>query len=84
MKDRGAYMAITSSLQQIAGGIAAVSAGYIVHQETKTSPIEHYDVLGYVIAAVIIVSVGLIRRVDKLVKEKNTVPKVSNSASVTE
>lgn len=71
MKDRGAYMAITSSLQQIAGGIAAVSAGYIVQQETKTSPIEHYDILGYVIAAVIIISVVLIWRVDKLVKEKN-------------
>ncbi len=71
MKDRGAYMAITSSLQQIAGGIAAVSAGYIVKQETKTSPIEHYDILGYVIAAVIIISVVLIWRVDKLVKEKN-------------
>ena len=50
MKDRGAYMAITSSLQQIAGGIAAVAAGFIVHQETKTSPLENYDILGYVIA----------------------------------
>jgi len=72
MKDRGAYMAITSSLQQIAGGIAAVSAGYIVHQETKTSPIEHYNILGYVIAVVIVVSVSLIWRVDKLVSQKNS------------
>lgn len=74
MKDRGAYMSITSSLQQIAGGIAAVSAGYIVHQETKTSPIENYNILGYVITVVIIISVLLIFRVDKLVTKKtNTV-----------
>lgn len=71
MKDRGAYMAITSSLQQIAGGIAAVCAGFIVHQETKTSPLEHYNILGYVIAGVTICSVYLISRVDKLVKPKD-------------
>jgi hypothetical protein len=71
MKDRGAYMAITSSLQQIAGGIAAVCAGFIVHQETKTSPLEHYNTLGYVIAGVTICSVYLISRVDKLVKPKH-------------
>lgn len=71
MKDRGAYMAITSSLQQIAGGIAAVCAGFIVHQETKTSPLEHYNTLGYVIAGVTICSVYLISRVDRLVKPNN-------------
>jgi len=70
MKDRGAYMAITSSLQQIAGGIAAVSAGYIVVQQTKTSPLEHYDTLGYVIAAVTLISIYLVSRVDKLVQQK--------------
>ncbi|MFD2600857.1 MFS transporter [Flavobacterium suzhouense] len=70
MKDRGAYMAITSSLQQIAGGIAAVFAGFIVHQETKTSPLEHYDILGYIIAVVTICSIFLVSRVDKLVNTK--------------
>ena len=47
MKDRGAYMSINSSLQQMAGGIAAVCAGLIVTQTTKTSPIEQYDILEY-------------------------------------
>ncbi|RWX01020.1 MFS transporter [Flavobacterium cerinum] len=70
MKDRGAYMAITASLQQIAGGIAAVCAGYIVHQETKSSPLEHYDTLGYVIAAVTLCSIFFIWRVDRLIQPK--------------
>lgn len=70
MQDRGAYMAITSSLQQISGGIAAVCAGFIVHQETKTSPLENYPVLGIVIAAVTVLSIFLIWRVDNLVKPK--------------
>ncbi|TDW44611.1 putative MFS family arabinose efflux permease [Flavobacterium sp. 270] len=75
MKDRGAYMSITSSLQQIAGGIAAVCAGFIVHQETKTSPLENYDVLGYVIAVVSLCSIFLIWRVSKLVKSKEVLLK---------
>lgn len=71
MKDRGAYMAITASLQQIAGGIAAVCAGYIVHQETDGSPLEHYATLGYVISAVTLCSIFLIWRVDRLVRIKD-------------
>ena len=71
MKDRGAYMAITSSLQQIAGGIAAVCAGYVVHQETKTSPLENYNILGYIITVVVALSVFFIWRVDRLVKPKD-------------
>jgi predicted MFS family arabinose efflux permease len=70
MKDRGAYMSITSSLQQIAGGIGAVSAGFIVHQQTKTSPLEHYDMLGYVVAIVTSFSIFLIWRVSKLASAK--------------
>jgi len=82
MKDRGAYMAITSSLQQIAGGIAAVCAGYIVHQETKTSPLENYNILGYVIGVVVMLSIFFIWRVDRLVKPKDTDAKDVVSAPV--
>jgi predicted MFS family arabinose efflux permease len=70
MKDRGAYMAITSSMQQIAGGIAAVCAGLVVHQQTKTSPLENYNILGYVIAVVTLCSIFLIYRVHKMVQKK--------------
>jgi len=46
MQDRGAFMSITSSLQQLAGGIAAASAGMIVKQKDKFSPLEHYNTVG--------------------------------------
>jgi len=82
MKDRGAYMAITSSLQQIAGGVAAVCAGFIVHQQTKTSPLENYNILGYVIAIVTMISVYLVSRVGKLVNEKQSV--ISNPVTAEE
>lgn len=70
MKDRGAYMSITSSLQQIAGGIGAVSAGFIVHQQNKTSPLENYDILGYVVSFVTLFSVLLIWRVNQMANAK--------------
>jgi predicted MFS family arabinose efflux permease len=70
MKDRGAFMSINSSLQQMAGGIASLSAGFIVTQQTKTSPIEHYNYLGYVVAATILICVFLIYRVSAMIKAK--------------
>lgn len=73
MQDRGAFMSINSSLQQIAGGIAAGVGGLIVVQKTKTSPLEHYDTLGYVIVVIIIANIIQVYRVSKLVKaQKHT------------
>lgn len=67
MQDRGAFMSVNSSLQQIAGGFAAGIGGLIVHQQTKYSPLEHYDTLGFVITVIIILAVFLLYRVNKLV-----------------
>ena len=50
-------MSINSSLQQIAGGIAAAVGGMIVVQQTKTSPLQHYNTLGYVIVVIIIANI---------------------------
>lgn len=70
MQDRGAFMSINSSLQQFAGGVAAAVGGMIVVQQTKTSPLQHYDTLGYVVAAIIIINIFLIYRVSKIIKAK--------------
>lgn len=70
MPDRGAFMSINSSLQQMAGGIAAICAGLIVAQKTSTSPLEHYDRLGWVVSGAIAASCLLLYRVDVLVKRK--------------
>lgn len=68
MQDRGAFMSVNSSLQQIAGGIAAGVGGLIVVQQTKTSPLQHYDTLGYVIVIIIIANIIMIYRVSNLIK----------------
>lgn len=68
--DRGAYMSINSSLQQMAGGIAAIFAGLIVVQPTKTSPIENFDILGYIMVGFFIWCLYLVSRVNAIVKKK--------------
>jgi predicted MFS family arabinose efflux permease len=70
LEDRGAFMSVNSSLQQIAGGIAAVIGGMIVSQRDKFSPLEHYDTLGWVIIGLTIPCIFLVYRVSQLVKAK--------------
>jgi predicted MFS family arabinose efflux permease len=70
MRDRGAFMSINTSLQQLAGGVAAAVAGLIVVQQDKHSPLEHYNTLGYIISAITIIGVYLVYRVSVLVKKR--------------
>lgn len=48
MPDRGAYMAISASVQQLSGGMASALAGLIVAQE-PSGKILHFDRLGFVV-----------------------------------
>ena len=70
MADRGAFMSINASLQQIAGGVAAAAAGMIVTQQSKGSPLQHYNTVGYVIVVISILSIFLMSRVSNLTKSK--------------
>jgi predicted MFS family arabinose efflux permease len=68
MQDRGAFMSINSSLQQIAGGVAAGVGGIIVTQKSKFSPLEHYNTLGYVIVGLSIICIYMVYRVSRMIK----------------
>src|SRR3984957_15305534 len=48
--DRGSYMSISSSIQQISGGFAAVLGGLIV-TESSEGALQHFDIVGYVLVA---------------------------------
>jgi len=70
MADRGAFMSINSSLQQIAGGIAAAVAGLIVSQPSKGAPLVNYNIVGYLIVVISIISILMMRRVSNMAKRK--------------
>ena len=69
-KDRGAFMSINSSLQQMAGGVAAMIGGKIVWQHSPSAPLMNFDLLGYVVIAVILINIYLTYRVYNYVKSK--------------
>lgn len=70
MHDRGAYMSINASLQQLAGGLAAIFAGLVVVQSSKTSPIQNFDILGYVMVGTMLLCLYLVYRVSELLKKR--------------
>ncbi len=70
MQDRGAFMSINSSLQQIAGGIASIVAGFIIVQKDRYSPLENYPTLGFISIVIILLCVWLVYRVSVIVKQK--------------
>jgi predicted MFS family arabinose efflux permease len=65
-KDRGAFMGINSSVQQISGGIASAIAGLIVVQ-TKGGALENYDILGYVVTVAMIITVIMLYSINQYV-----------------
>ncbi|MCF2493213.1 MFS transporter [Dyadobacter chenhuakuii] len=68
-QDRGAFMGINSSIQQIAGGLASLLAGFIV-SETSTGFIEHYPTLGNVVVVAVVVTALLMYRIHRYVTAK--------------
>ena len=70
LQDRGAFMSINSSLQQMAGGFAAAAGGMIVVQPSPASPLEHYNTLGLVVLALAGSCIWMIYRVSRLVKQR--------------
>jgi predicted MFS family arabinose efflux permease len=62
--DRGSYMAISSSLQQVAGGIASVVSGSIV-SEAPSGELVHFDILGYVLVVTTGITLTLMYFIDR-------------------
>lgn len=55
-QDRGAFMSINSSVQQVSGGIATFIAGLIV-AEGPGGKLLHYDTLGYVVVGAMSITI---------------------------
>jgi predicted MFS family arabinose efflux permease len=65
---RGAFNSISASLQQLAGGVSAAIAGWVIVQ-TPSGALEHFDWVGYIVVAVTLVSLTLMYFVHKQVPE---------------
>ncbi|GAB3273365.1 MFS transporter [Larkinella harenae] len=68
-QDRGAYMGINSSVQQISGGLASLVAGAIVVQAAD-GKLERYDLLGYIVAGTMVVTIAMMYIINRDVAKK--------------
>lgn len=68
--DRGAFMSINSSLQQLSGGIASIIAGLIIVQ-TGSGVLKHYNTIGYIVVGSIILTIIMMRSINKYVLKKS-------------
>jgi predicted MFS family arabinose efflux permease len=68
-QDRGAFMSINSSVQQLGGGIASVVGGLIIAESSK-GLLVNYDILGYVTITAFLICGVLMWRVDRQLKAK--------------
>jgi predicted MFS family arabinose efflux permease len=57
-RDRGAFMSVNASINQISGGVAAAVAGLIAVQGPD-GRLERYDVLGYVVIGAMVITAVL-------------------------
>ncbi|HEY2720436.1 MAG TPA: MFS transporter [Chitinophagaceae bacterium] len=70
--DRGAFMSINVSIQQIAGGIASAVAGLIVVQAKAEAPLKYYNVLGYVVIGTMTITLVMMYFLNKYVQSKRS------------
>jgi len=71
--DRGSYMAISSSIQQFAGGIAATIAGLIVTQRADGT-IEHFEVVGYLLTVTTLTSLAMMYLIQRRIEPRAARP----------
>jgi predicted MFS family arabinose efflux permease len=68
--DRGAFMGINSSVQQISGGIATFVAGLIVVQ-TSSGKLENYNILGYTVVGTSLITAAMLYSIHLYVTRKS-------------
>lgn len=69
MQDRGAFMSINSSIQQISGGVAAALAGVIV-SEGSDGTMQNYPFLGIVVVASMLITIAMMYILNRQIEKK--------------
>lgn len=70
MQDRGAFMSVNSSIQQLSGGVAAILAGFIAYE--SDGKMENYPLLGLTMITSVVLGAILMYRVAKMIKIAKT------------
>ena len=72
IRDRGAFMSINSSVQQLSGGIASAIAGIMVYRR-PSGMLDGYDILGYTVVVTMIITLFLYLKINRILTGKKVV-----------
>jgi predicted MFS family arabinose efflux permease len=75
-QDRGAFMSINSSIQQLSGGVASWVAGLIVYPDEKDR-LMNYEVLGYVVICSILVALWMMHNLNRHIQKTQIAPSLN-------
>jgi len=67
--DKGAYLSLCSSLQQLTNGLGAMLAGMIIVQTTPGAPLENFNIVCYIVALLSVFAIFLIQPINRIVKK---------------
>jgi Na+/melibiose symporter-like transporter len=77
---RGSFNAISSSIQQLSGGVASIVAGHIVSLGPN-GQLQHFDVVGYVIVGTTLLASVLVWRLNRDVRRAATMAAATQASS---
>ncbi len=69
-ENRGSFMAVSSSIQQISGGLASVVAGLIVVEAAGGGKLENFDIIGYILSVTVLMTIAMMFVINKFVQRK--------------
>jgi predicted MFS family arabinose efflux permease len=76
--DRGSYMSISSAIQQVSGGLAAMVGGMIV-SESSSGALLHFDTVGYVLVCTTLITLLMMHFISRLVEGRSAQVPVSET-----
>lgn len=68
--DRGAFMAIDASAQQLFAGVAAIAAGWMVLQSAEGT-LQNYPTLAWAVVVIMLTTMSLMYRIEKLLESNS-------------
>lgn len=66
-ENRGSFMAVSSSLQQMSGGLASIIAGSIV-VSSASGQLEHFNTLGYILVGTTLTTMGMMYLINRSIQ----------------
>lgn len=78
-KHRGGYMSLNSACMSLASGLSSIISGAIIVQQDKHSPLENFEIVGYVAVCSTLFSLIIVRLLKKIAIDKLAAEDVKKS-----